>query len=410
MPRYTFFLGQHPSICAGELWQALRRQEPSIRIYAADSRQLTLDTAGSLPDDFIDRLGGTDRIAIVLAEYSDLPTPAEAMAALGQLPAKWKVGISTAGLQLNSKAWLHEMKKLCATRGSRLKFVLPTRGTERLNAAQIIFNELHKSPNAELTFIKTRDKYILTRTIQIQNIINYEIRDTQRPARDRKVGMLPPKLAQIMINLADNLIGPNNNKVVLDPFCGMGTILQESWLMGYQSYGTDISGQMITNTRKNLDWLAGHFGVDAGKRPLLSQHDVTRPFPEDWSATIDIVATEVDLGAPLLAPLPRPRLNVRFAETASLLKKMFINLRPVLKTKAHVLAAFPAIRTTADEAGSFTPLPKSIIDELASYGYRMKHLIPGELALHFPATERGTLMYARPKAYVARELTLWEKV
>lgn len=64
--------------------------------------------------------------------------------------------------------------------------------------------------------------------------------------------MLPPKLAQTIINLA---VGDNNPSVILDPFCGTGVVLQESSVMGYDIYGTDISPKMIDYTKANLEWL-----------------------------------------------------------------------------------------------------------------------------------------------------------
>jgi|GEM_PF-3821139 len=65
--------------------------------------------------------------------------------------------------------------------------------------------------------------------------------------RDMGVGMLPPKLAQIMLNLSDS------NGSVYDPFCGLGTILIESANMGYSEiFGSDISREMVNVTKKSI--------------------------------------------------------------------------------------------------------------------------------------------------------------
>ena len=53
----------------------------------------------------------------------------------------------------------------------------------------------------EIVVIKGHDKVFIGKTVAIQDIENYTKRDYERPARDAKTGMLPPKLAQIMINL-----------------------------------------------------------------------------------------------------------------------------------------------------------------------------------------------------------------
>ena len=77
--------------------------------------------------------------------------------------------------------------------------------------------------------------------------------DFGRPARDDFSGMLPPKLAQIMINLAQV---QNPEALIIDPFCGSGTILSEALLMGYKDLlGSDISPKAIADTYKNISWI-----------------------------------------------------------------------------------------------------------------------------------------------------------
>src|SRR5438132_1608433 len=81
---------------------------------------------------------------------------------------------------------------------------------------------------------------ILAQTVKVQDIAAYAQRDQARPKRYAKVGMLPPKLAQIIINLAvgrlpDNQLAsicdipageqiprPHLELTLLDPFCGTG--------------------------------------------------------------------------------------------------------------------------------------------------------------------------------------------
>ena len=112
-----------------------------------------------------------------------------------------------------------------------------------LGSAQIIHNSLTKQNGAELIIFKQNGSLQLAHTIHEQNIEAYAARDQARPKRDARVGMLPPKLAQTIINLAS---GPHlPNQTLLDPFCGTGVVLQEALLMGYNVYGTDIEPKMI---------------------------------------------------------------------------------------------------------------------------------------------------------------------
>ena len=148
------------------------------------------------------------------------------------------------------------------------------------------------------------------RVIGVQNIDDYTMRDRARPARDAKVGMLPPKLAQILINLCGPL--PAETRL-LDPFCGTGVVLQEAALMGYQPYGTDLDARMVEYSRKNLEWLvANREGSDSLSRPSVSnpsfrarislkqieveQGDATS---FQWQSPIQAVASELFLGQPM---------------------------------------------------------------------------------------------------------------
>lgn len=71
------------------------------------------------------------------------------------------------------------------------------------------------------------------------------MRDYGRPARDARVGMLPPKLAQIMLNLS---VKDEKSGTVLDPFCGTGVLLQEAALAGFDFIGSDIEPRMVEMT------------------------------------------------------------------------------------------------------------------------------------------------------------------
>ncbi|MFH1849634.1 MAG: DNA methyltransferase [archaeon] len=59
---------------------------------------------------------------------------------------------------------------------------------------------------------------------------------------------LDPRLARAMVNLT----GAAGSDTVCDPFCGTGGILIESSLMGFKTYGYDLSDEMLERCRENL--------------------------------------------------------------------------------------------------------------------------------------------------------------
>lgn len=67
---------------------------------------------------------------------------------------------------------------------------------------------------------------------------------------------LKPDFARFLVNLARTREGDT----VLDPFCGMGSILIEAGLMGMKAVGSDIDAEMVRACRRNLE-IAGLEGT-----------------------------------------------------------------------------------------------------------------------------------------------------
>ncbi|NCS83129.1 hypothetical protein GW746_01805, partial [Candidatus Saccharibacteria bacterium] len=131
-----------------------------------------------------------------------------------------------------------------------------------LSSATSHHNKLGLSENkVELLIVRGSDDIIIAESTGAQHITSLAARDQGRPKRDAFVGMLPPKLALIMVNLATGGKAPRPDHRILDPFCGTGVLLQESLLLGYPVYGTDLSEKMISYSEENLQWLKGAYHV-----------------------------------------------------------------------------------------------------------------------------------------------------
>jgi len=227
-----------------------------------------------------------------------------------------------------------------------------------------------------------------------QNITAYARRDQERPRRDAFVGMLPPKLAQIMINLAIGGWKMENGEqkpTILDPFCGTGVILQEAVLMGYAAYGTDLSEKMVSYTHDNLNWLEDGYHTKFDIR--LSAGDA---MTMTWQQPIDVVVGETYLGQPFSAPPSPSKLNEVKDNCTHIITEFLINLRPQIKSGAPICIAVPAWR---DKDGGFTHLP--LIATIARLGYK-----PHE----FMNVSQNELLYYREDQVVARELLVLTKI
>lgn len=396
----TFFLGTNPVLSASECIALLHRLGIAFELSYADARIVRITTEYPIPKKVGDFLGGTFRITEDIASWNHIPSAEEVLSALSPLPEKWVVGVSSINVTIPLRHFGVSLKKAARAQGSKLSFIEPKHGAHTLNAAQVLFNKLDDAPNADLTIMKLGDKYILIKTTHVQDISAYELRDTSRPARDARVGMLPPKLAQIMINLGAS----SHNATIYDPFCGMGTILQEAWNMGFTSIGSDASERMVAASEKNLSYLAGQFPVSNDHRPEVFLHDVQEAFPERLGAKNINIVTEPFLGTPLTHPLSSPEIEIFHNSIINLYSQFFRNIRKVLEPGATLLILLPCPKGPE----GFSPLPRTFIDEIASIGYRKKQLVPQELASQFSPESSEPVLYARPDALVAREVTLWE--
>lgn len=321
---------------------------------------------------------------------------------------KIRLGISVYNLNVRPReigATGLRLKKVIKSAGRSVRIV-PNK-EPALNSAQVIHNQLNTDKGIELVLVKKGNSVILSQTISEQNIEEYSSRDQNRPMRDAKVGMLPPKLAQILINLAtgekdsdDSIIF--NQKLtlrVLDPFCGTGVVLQESLLMGFEAYGTDIEQRMIDYSKGNLQWLLSDYtpymqskssGLQPSSTYLLEAGDATK---YKWQE-FDAVACETFLGKPLTSLPPKNILDKIIEECDQIHKQFLNNIASQIKKGSRLALGVPAWKT---KTGFLHLKTLDLLDEL---GYNR---------IKFVHAKDEELIYHRPDQTVARELVILEK-
>ena len=143
----------------------------------------------------------------------------------------------------------NEIKRGLREYGVSSRFLFPKRDKLSLNAAQILNNNILEK-GFELCILKNEKEEIYGKTLAIQDMEGYVQRDVDRPYSDIKMGVLPPKLARMMVNFCALRDG-----VIWDPFCGSGTILMESAILGYDFLGSDIDDNALFYTDENIKWL-----------------------------------------------------------------------------------------------------------------------------------------------------------
>jgi len=315
---------------------------------------------------------------------------------------KMTIGLSLYGFNLGVRsisASSLKIKRALQKTGRSVRLV-PNKN-EELNTAQVIHNKLTSDRSMELLVIKTSNKTFIAQTVMVQDIKAYSRRDQARPNRDSRVGMLPPKLAQIIINLASGRLTENKlkpidqvasrqealkiNQTVLDPFCGSGVILQEAVLMGYEIIGSDLNPRMVEYTKNNLSWLADLYKLDINSKEIITGDAQDRHWPK-----FDFVATETNLGKPLSSLPSEAELNTMIVQLNILIEQFLKNIATQTTSGTRLCLAIPAWQIRKDE---FKSLP--LIDHLADLGYN---------SIDFEHSKSEELIYYRPDQLVARKL------
>lgn len=383
MKKYIAVLGRQPLISLAEL-EALFENVQKIAPGLAKFESQTTPN--------IKRLGGTLKIAqpVILDQF------------LQNLPKNGKITLGLSDFSAHTTPYRAQgealkIKRKLAKTGRSVR-IIPNK-TAVLSNATSLHNHLFTDCKIEL-LKNGKDFY---QVIQLSNIEDYARRDQKRPARDAKVGMLPPKLAQILINLCGIL--PKDARI-LDPFCGTGVLLQEATLMGYTPYGTDISERMVEYTKRNLEWLMrqrrNYASTESPAKDIIqpssqssfaiSQGDATY---FRWDPPIDAVACETYLGPPMSNPPAEIKLRSAKIECKTIILGFLKNLGSQIKPGTPVVIAVPAwLRPD----GSYERLLN--IDEITNLCYNV---------ISFKNLGQNDLLYYRAGQVVAREIIVLRK-
>lgn len=238
-------------------------------------------------------------------------------------------------------------------------------------------------------------------TTTMQDISAYGDRDVGRPARDTLSGMLPPKVAQVMVNLGQ----VRKDEKLLDPFCGSGTILQEASLLGVQHLqASDISAKAVADTEENFAWLTQHLPETRSTEFSVRELDASKLESAYGSSAFDVVVTEPYLGPPQRGT-PQGRVLLPLVSALSRQYTTWLqSIANVLKSNGRAVMVWPFYRV--EPQGYFLQLQKAAHDAGFAIVVPPKQLLD---ASWFRSTPRGSILYSRPDQIVGREIVVLQK-
>ena len=413
--RYIFFLGRIPALSLAEIQAMLEKYDLKYKIVLTSESFAILDLEEKLDvRDFFVQMGGTPKIAEVLAETDEEGVREMAAGlikkAFEEKPGKKDIGYSIYFTKKYTKDKEEEKMKFYQDIFSKMKrdelkersvrIVYPNPGETELSTATVFNNRLAKAKNFEFDIIYAGKKLILGKTVIVQDIESYGMRDYEKPGRDAHIGMMPPKLAQIMINLAR----PKEGQLIFDPFCGTGTILQEALLNDYRVIGSDANGEQIEKCKKNLEWLGKKYVLTYPEYKVF-QASFNEAIKKLKPGYVDAIVTESTLG-PVYKKVPSPtEIKGNYATLNKLYTRFLQNIRPVLKTGGRIVVTLPAYQLKPKEY-----VFAEFIDSLEKLGYsRVCPLDKRFESESIRITRRGTIIYSRPEQIVAREIVIFQK-
>ncbi len=400
MDTYLFVLGRNAELSMEELLIVL---EPLGHIVEVNPHAVIF--RGAIDSvELLSRLGGTVKIGKVVHEINQVN-------------------------DLTQDLWLHTLRPELTTNRGRFTFGASYYGhdnkaREHIRAVGLLLKKhLRAMPlsvrfvsNAEgmLSSVAVRKNHLLGRelllvegkklyvalTQTVQDFDLYSRRDYGRPFRNPARGMLPPKLAQIMLNLAQ----VSKTDKLLDPFCGGGTIVQEALLFGITHvWGSDKDPRAIAEAKNNLEWLRKTFDVPQAALAVRDIYELEKGYEAGF---FDVIVTEPYLGPAKL--LSRPRLTR--AELGSVINELtqlyaafFREIRTITSPQARLVVILPIFKFFGEDhyVGS--------LDVFERLGWRLVRPRVPDAYPQARLSARGQHIYSREDQIVAREITVWQK-
>jgi tRNA G10 N-methylase Trm11 len=358
---YYFLLGRTPELSLQEL-HALIGSDPQITFSGLAGFDLESEDAAI---NIFQKTGGCLK---VLKDEGQFESPSEeelveySAAFFAQFD---RPTFAIAELNRNNKPKidLGKVKRLLKERNISSRFIESPR--EGLSAAVLLHQDV-----IELTIVQTEDKIVFARTLAVQDIDDWTLRDREKPYSDRKKGMLDQQKL-------------DKTPLVYDPFCGTGTVLLEAMMSDCDVVGSDLDPDSVMGTQNNLVWFDKVYQKQLTHQVFVA--DAAKAELAQLPRKANFIVTEPFLGKQTPNPTQLPNIFKG-------LEKMYIGVfkqwTRLLEDRAKVVIVFPYVK-----AGKQQFSLENIIDKLKQLGYTASF---------------SPIVYSRPDAVVQRQIWVFE--
>ncbi len=376
----AFFLGSHPEVSLAELRIIFDTKESQHLLGVAF---FDIDMASANKNFF--KLGGTPRYGEVVAEFQkdenfESTIISTLKTQLKDLQRKEYI-LSLYGVKMEKRAMHHELK-------SQLPGVKYDGKFEEIQHAPAVSAHVLQRGGHEFSAILSGKTVYIIKTEQVQDAKFWSIIDAERPARDMKIGMLPAKLARMMVNFT----GTTNTGKVWDPFVGQGTIVMQAAVLGVPVHGTDKAQASLQKAKENMLWLVKKGLVSQAKHSLYLE-PIERAKLEK---TVTSIATEPFLGKARFKPFTNEFLAKREWRDISRLYGILLQVASrALHRGQRLVFVKPIFAFLAENGGRWYNPPLS----MSSEAWKVPELL----------TDLGPLLWVQRDNVVGREIVILEK-
>ncbi|MGA2524312.1 MAG: methyltransferase domain-containing protein [Candidatus Bathyarchaeia archaeon] len=288
--------------------------------------------------------------------------------------------------------------------GKKSKFMgfSKDRGLPQLSHVEVIKKKLVENQSEVLVCIGKQKTWVGS-TVGVHNPFEFQERDVGKP-NERRIFAMPPRIARMMVNLSACAPG----KVLLDPFCGVGTILQEALLGRAKVVGVDANSWCVKAATENLEWLTREYSLENADFRVV-QGDVSKLTQKIGQEMVDCIVTEPDLG-PALRQVPTGPYALKIIEKLEPLFFGFVEKAyQVLKAGGRLVLVTPYIVTRSGQA-----VTMPICEKLESLGFNRvqpftKEMFPEKLEAVEALESLGSLIEIDERHKIGREIHIYQK-
>ena len=432
-PTWVFISGKNWRLSLAELTSFLEARKTKFEVHSLSKEFFLISAEENVDVSIIDDLGGTIKIGVSAADLSTeivrrafLQRDKEAQAQIGrEISASglvdgmvkaeservlFGVSVYCAEKQLRSVSKSIQrfigssIKRELAGYGKKSKFMGFAKGRKfpQLSHVEVLKKNFVEN-KAETLFCMGKEQTVVATTIAVHNPFEFQKRDVEKPVQ-RKIFAIPPRLARIMVNLA----ACSEGKVLLDPFCGVGTILQEALLSKTKAIGVDINRWCVEATRRNMEWLKDEYGLENAEYRVL-RGDVHMLSQKIGLEQVDCIATEPDLG-PALRQVPTTSYALRIAEK---LEPLYYGLLEeaykVLKSDGRLVLVSPYIKTRSGK-----PVTMGIGEKAVETGFELVYpfkrgFFAEDVVVPDSIVAMGSFVDAEERHKIGREIHVFQK-